>query len=418
LREAANHFAGYVWTFAKTLTQQNESPRYTASRAVLEKTGYTAHVRASIPGIFKGSASTTVYFLMDASHPPVPYNSHTSGLRWAGFDEARELIRKTSNAEGRERDLALLDAVQRVVKQRPYREHLNVQPEDFWGPLGLISERPVVLHPKLHFNADDLTRIRRGFCPTIDAQKGFIYFSENCLRMHRSWSGLLFFSIGFVFHDDGSSTISEVIINRDDHVQSKITPDTDTDPDDLQLMEDVIRYHLLEPLDAPAVDSFLAAFSVAQQPNYLGSTEVVSEFVQGIIDVALRLIVNEAEISDVDNVIVKVADAMAGELSEYTKMEGWHTTSRLGVNINKYLLADAGVGGLHQLVCQGLEAMTTKALAILKCFLNNPAVTWERHGLPQLNALKYFVVAVHLGTNTVHHEGKLLGDFVWSSEAG
>jgi len=414
LREAANHFAGYIWTFAKTLAHRNESPRDTASRAVLEKTGYTAHVRTSIPGIFKGSASTTVYFLMEASHPPAPYNSHTSGLRWVNFDEARELIRMTSNLEGRERDLALLDAVQRVVKQVPYREHLSVQPEDFWEPLGVIPERRVVLHPKLHFTADEMTRIRRGFFPTDQDQKWFIYFTENSLRLHRSWTGLLYFSIGFIFHDDGSSTISDVTINRDIHGEEN----PNAVAEDLQLMEDVIRYHLLEPLDAPAVGGFVTAFSNALQPNYLGSTEVVSELVQGVIDMVLRCITNEAEITDVNQAIIKVADAMAGESSEYTKMEGWHTNSQLGIHINKYLLADTGVGELHQLVCQGLEAMSSQALTMLKSFLNDPAATWERHALPQLNALKSFVVAVLLGTNTVHHEGKLLGDFVWAPQAG
>jgi hypothetical protein len=40
---------------------------------------------------------------------------------------------------------------------------------------------------------------------------------------------------------------------------------------------------------------------------------VVSELVQGIIDVVLRLIVSEAEMTDVNSAIVKVAAVMAGE---------------------------------------------------------------------------------------------------------
>ncbi len=410
LREAANHFAGYVWTFAKTLTHRGETPHETAARAVLEKTGYKAEVRASIPGIFKGSASTTGYYLMDASHPPAPHNSHTSGLRWASFDDARELIRKTTNIEGRERDLALLDAVQRVVKQIPYSEHMNVQPEDFWEPLGIIGDRRAVLHPKLHFTAEEMTCIQRGFFPTVMEQKWFIYYTDGRLRLHRSWTGLLYFDIGFIVHDDRSTTISEVIINRDVH--ESVSPDADAE--DLQLMQDVIRYHLLEPLDAPVVDGFVMALSQALQPNYLGSPDVVSKLVQDVFDMIIRRISNEADDDDVSQAISKVADAMANESSEYTRMDGWHSTAQLGAHINKYLLDGKGVGELHLLVCQGLSAMTMQILHMLKEFMQDPAATWERHALPQLNELQSFVVAVLLGTNSVLHDGRLLGDFDWN----
>lgn len=409
LREVKNHFAGYVWTFAKTLANRGESAHETAMRAVLEKTGYTAEIRASIPGIFKGSSSTTGYYLMDASHPPVAHNEHTRGLHWASFDEARELIRKTTNQEGRERDLALLDAVQRVVKQIPYSEHLNVHPEDFWEPFGTIGERRSVLRPKLHYTADEMRHIRRGFFPTAMEQKWFIYFTEGRLRLHRSWTGLLCFDIGFIVHDDNSSTISEVIINRD--VAQTAGPDADAE--DLQTMQDIIRYNLLMLPYEPPVDGFVQALNQALKPNYLGSPEVVSELVQAIFDMIVRRIANEADDEDINQAISNVADAMANESSEYTKMDGWHSTAQLGAHINKYLLGSEGVGELYLLVCQGLTAMTMKTFAMLKGFMHDPVATWERHALPQLNELKSFVVAVLLGTNSVLHEGKVLDDFMW-----
>lgn len=69
LREPTKHHGGYAWTFAKTEAKPGESPRDAAVRAVREKTGYDAEIRISVPGAFKGSASSTCYYVMDAKHP-------------------------------------------------------------------------------------------------------------------------------------------------------------------------------------------------------------------------------------------------------------------------------------------------------------------------------------------------------------
>ena len=86
------------------------------------------------------------------------------------FDDARDLIRQSPNAEGRDRDLAILDAVEQVASAIPYKEHPNVQPED-WQELKAMPERQAVLYPKLCFNTDEMVKIRRGFFPTVMEQK-------------------------------------------------------------------------------------------------------------------------------------------------------------------------------------------------------------------------------------------------------
>lgn len=198
LREPTKHHGGYAWTFAKTEAKAGESPRDAAVRAVREKTGYDAEIRISVPGAFKGSASCTCYYVMDAKHPPAKPNWQTAGLRWVNFDEARDLIRQSPNAEGRDRDLAILDAVEKVASAIPYKEHPNVQPED-WQELKAMPERQTVLYPKLWFNPDEMVKIRRGFFPTVMEQKWFLYFTGDRLRMHRSWTGILIFDVGFAF---------------------------------------------------------------------------------------------------------------------------------------------------------------------------------------------------------------------------
>jgi len=100
LREPTKHHGGYAWTFAKTAAKPGESPRDAAVRAVREKTGYDADIRISVAGAFKGSASPTFYYVMDAKHPPAKPNWQTAGLRWVSFDEARDLISDSHRGVG------------------------------------------------------------------------------------------------------------------------------------------------------------------------------------------------------------------------------------------------------------------------------------------------------------------------------
>jgi 8-oxo-dGTP pyrophosphatase MutT (NUDIX family) len=248
LREPTKHHGGYAWTFAKTETKPGESPRDTAIRAVREKIGYDAEIRISLPGAFKGSSSSTCYYLMDARHPPAKPNWQTAGLRWVRFVEARDLIRQSPNAEGRDRDLAILDAAEKAYGLIDDWEHPNVQPED-WPDLKPMPERHTVLYPKLWFNPEEMVRIRRGFYPTDMNEKWFLYFTGDRLRMHRSWTGILIYDVGFTFDPKGGASVTDVIVNRDPEEYGC----TD-DNEDLQLMEEMIRYHLLEPLAEPEAD--------------------------------------------------------------------------------------------------------------------------------------------------------------------
>jgi ADP-ribose pyrophosphatase YjhB (NUDIX family) len=261
LREPTKHNGGYAWTFAKTQAKPGESPQDAAVRAVLEKTGYDAEIRISVPGVFKGSATSTCYYVMDVKHPPDKPNWQTSGLRWANFDEARDLIRQSPNAEGRDRDLAILDAAEKIASAIPYKEHPNVQPED-WQDLKAMPERQAVLYPKLWFNPDEMAKIRRGFFPTVMEQKWFLYFTGDRLRMHRSWTGILIFDVGFAFDPKGGAYVTDVIVNRENR------EDGNTDDDeDLKMLEGIIHHHLLQPLEEPEVDGFVKAMSLAMQPK-------------------------------------------------------------------------------------------------------------------------------------------------------
>lgn len=194
LREPTQHHGGYAWTFAKTEPKPGESSREAAVRAVREKTGYGADIRISVPGAFKGSSSSTCYYVMDARHPPAKPNWQTAGLRWVRYEEARDLIRQSPNVAGRNRDLAILEAAHKVASAISYKEHPNVQPED-WQELKPMPQRQTTLRPTLRFSAEEMVNIRRGFHPTVMEQKWFLYFTGNRLRVHRSWAGILIYDV-------------------------------------------------------------------------------------------------------------------------------------------------------------------------------------------------------------------------------
>lgn len=110
LREPANHYDGYVWTFAKGRPDPGDTPEQTALREVLEETGYQAEVVDVLPGLFQGGTTSNAYFVMRHFGPQAPTDWETQSTRWVSFDEAARLISETTNHKGRQRDLAILAA--------------------------------------------------------------------------------------------------------------------------------------------------------------------------------------------------------------------------------------------------------------------------------------------------------------------
>jgi|GEM_PF-947021 8-oxo-dGTP pyrophosphatase MutT (NUDIX family) len=110
LREQSGHFDGYVWTFPKGRPEGAKTAEETALREVLEETGYHAEIVQSIPGSFAGGTGNNTYFVMKPIGAPAKTNSETQSIRWATPEEAKELIKQTTNAIGRKRDLNVLDS--------------------------------------------------------------------------------------------------------------------------------------------------------------------------------------------------------------------------------------------------------------------------------------------------------------------
>jgi 8-oxo-dGTP pyrophosphatase MutT (NUDIX family) len=124
LREPADHFDGYVWTFPKGRPEPGETGEACALREVEEETGCRAEIIGRVPGTFRGGTGDNVYFLMrpasegfEAALAHPAGTSETASTRWVNYDEARSLIVLTTNHVGRERDLKVLEAALSAYQQ-------------------------------------------------------------------------------------------------------------------------------------------------------------------------------------------------------------------------------------------------------------------------------------------------------------
>ncbi len=414
LREPTGHYGDYAWTYAKGRPDAGESARETALREVREETGYTARILAPLTGRFGGTTSTTAFYLMDARHPPAAFCKETTSLRWVSFKEARELIAQTTTKTGRERDLAVLDAAERVLQDIPFPRHPNVQPEDYWLPLQDMPSRQAVLAWTRSFSAAELDNLRRGFFPTVQEQKWFIHVTGHRLRLHRSWTGVLIYDIGLAEREDGGAGVTDVIVNREPEQYGQ----TD-DAADVALLEELIEHHLLQRPDTAPVDGFVAAIDLASQPNYLGSTAVVSALLGQVLEARVNVARGAADQATWQTVLDDVAFAFC-EDPEFTRMPGWHSVAQLGQTLIRCLglNADECAGqDLTFIVRAALAALGVQIGALLDGFSADPAAQWSPHALEQLNALHSFAASVFLGTHTLGFADRTLNDFTWQAVA-
>jgi 8-oxo-dGTP diphosphatase len=125
LREVANHFDGYGWTYAKGKVDAGETPEETALREVREETGYNAEITHFIPKVFTSyQGSTTAFYIMKPvnkikdfhlethqANTDKQFHWETEQVKWVTRAEAEELIKQhTTNRQGLRRDLEILEA--------------------------------------------------------------------------------------------------------------------------------------------------------------------------------------------------------------------------------------------------------------------------------------------------------------------
>jgi 8-oxo-dGTP pyrophosphatase MutT (NUDIX family) len=123
VREPANHFGGYVWTWPKGTADRGESPEQAALREVLEETGYRARIVGALPTAYRGTGKgTSAFYLMVPEGKAGKFREdETAQVRWVSFAEAAELFKENHSPQARERDRQILDdaylAINRILQE-------------------------------------------------------------------------------------------------------------------------------------------------------------------------------------------------------------------------------------------------------------------------------------------------------------
>lgn len=79
----------------------------------------------------------------------------------------------------------------------------------------------------LHFSSGEMERIRQGFVPRVMEDKWFLYFSEDVLHVHRSWTGYCIYRAHFRPERVGFTlTHAEVNRNPEQYTETDITEDS------------------------------------------------------------------------------------------------------------------------------------------------------------------------------------------------
>lgn len=219
LREPANHYDGYVWTFAKGRPEKGDSPEQTALREVEEELGYVAEVVDILPGVYQGGTTTNAFFVMRHHGLPRKPDWETASIRWVDFEQAEQLIQRTTNKVGRIRDLAILKAAQEWFRANqtvvlPDDEYLPFPARAYdWKTEPMPAQR-VKLPLQFTLSADEADVVRMGFIPKQMEDKWFSYFQDNVLYQHRSWTGHCIDQIHFVPEGEGLRA-THAVVNRD-----------------------------------------------------------------------------------------------------------------------------------------------------------------------------------------------------------
>lgn len=417
LREPANHYDGYVWTYAKGRPDPGETAEQAALREVREETGYEAEVVDVLPGVFKGGTTTNAFFVMRHIGPPGRTTWETESVRWVDFDAAARLIERTTNSIGRTRDLAILTEARRWFEAN----QTVVLPDDEYRPFPARSydwqttpmpAQHAVLPLDFTLAAAEADRLRQGFIPQDQDDRWFAYFEGSTLYLHRSWTGLCIYQVHFVPGGEGlRATHAEVNRNPEQYGGTR-------DEEDIIQVEARVR-ELARRNDVPAApSSLMQAIEQASQPNYLGSPETVSTLVEQFFNAHLPGpdgVPNWEARQAARNSLARI---MCEDDTGYVRMPAWHTETALGQNLIKAFNLDrdycAGEN-LYFIVSEALAALSmavdTRTKALLTALIESSDVEVLESLKARRQELFAFAVQTFLGTQMVMSPGKALADF-------
>ena len=108
-----------------------------------------------------------------------------------------------------------------------------------------MPEQHVVLRVNRVYAPGEMEHIRRGVLPKVMEDKWFIFYENDTLYMHRSWTGVCVYQADFV-EDEGGAKVSRLLVNRDP--QQYTNTDDDFDARQFVFLVDIL---LLEDYSQP-----------------------------------------------------------------------------------------------------------------------------------------------------------------------
>ncbi len=421
LREPADHFDGYVWTFPKGKPDPGETPEMTALREVLEETGYRAEILGVLPGVFCSGLSSNAYYVMRPVGEQGSFQWETHSTRWVDFKEAAVLLSASINAKGRDRDLAVLAAVQAWFESNqsaggPDRRDaaMRAATQCDWQVQALPSEH-VTVYLDFKLSAREAERVRFGFIPSVMEEKWFVYFADNTLYQHRSWTGYCIDQIHFIPDGGGlRATHAEVNRNRQQYTE-------DDDEKDIRRIEVMVRELGQGAWDDDSPSAFGTALALAAQPNYLGSPKVVAELFEPYFQLQLASWNGKASYTDKLAMGHQMTNVFCGDDTGYTRLPGWHNEAGLGANIIRYLGLDTDYckgESLAMIVSEGLASVSVAFGDLRQQWIKAQQAGQEIDISALIKSVGWFVVTVFMGTNTVYFPGKTLDDILHPDQRG
>ena len=124
------------------------------------------------------------------------------------------------------------------------------------------------------YTADEMAKIRRGLIPQEMEDKWFVFYEDDTLFLHRSWTGLCVYRARFIPQQDGFA-LASALVNRDPE-QYK----SDDDAHDVRLLRYLIDVLLLGSL-AP----FPSANAADDQTAALQAWSMVGQAMLGAVGV-------------------------------------------------------------------------------------------------------------------------------------
>ncbi len=278
---------------------------------------------------------------------------------------------------------------------------------------------------ELHFNASHMRNLRRGFIPVDQDQKWFLYFEDNILHMHRSWSGMKMYEVLFDANGEGG------VARR---VRINLGPEYGGTLDDAcETLFDVLKYYASDEAHEPHESGFVTALKEDTQPNYLGSPTVLKNLIAPYF---WRIICKElpkhfsgletlpgyepTSYSDVQTINDHIASILCGVDKSFHGLESWRTEQGLGKAIVQLVGLDAdwyAEENLYCIVSEGLAGLSLATAQIITDWANDPPPLNLKGLFRFIRVLQEFSVSMLLGTHTVHFPDIKLGDFTWTNHS-